>query len=71
MKFQNKQFIWLLPLFIILFKWILIFYFYKDLDFNLRILVNFNDLSYFPFIISLSDYNLSPTFNEYFKTTIS
>ncbi len=69
MKFQNKQFIWLLPLFIILFKWILIFYFYKDLDFNLRILVNFNDLSYFPFIISLSEYNLSPSFNEYFKPT--
>lgn len=69
MKLQNKEYIWLLPLFIILLKWIFIFYFYRDFDFDLRILINFNDLSYFPFIVSLSELNLFPAFSEYFKPT--
>lgn len=69
MKQFDKEYIWLLPLFIIIIKWIFIFYFYKDFNFNLRIFVNFNDLSYFPFIVSLSDLNLLPSFNEYFKPT--
>ena len=69
MKPRNKEYIWLLPLFIILLKWIFIFYFYRDIDFDLRIFVNFNDSSYFPFIVSLSELNLSPAFSEYFKPT--
>ena len=69
MKRLNREYIWLLPLFIILLKWMFIFYFYRDFDFDLRIFVNFNDLSYFPFIVSLSEFNLFPTFSEYFKAT--
>ena len=58
MKLLNKNYI-LLPLSIILFKWILIFYFYKDFDFDTKIFANFNDLAYFPFIVSLSDFNIA------------
>lgn len=69
MKLLNKKYIWLLPLSIILFKWTLIFYFYKDFDFDIKIFANFNDLAYFPFIVSLSDLNLSPAYSDYFKPT--
>ncbi len=69
MKLLNKKYIWLLPLSIIIFKWILIFYFYRDFDFDIRIFTNFNDLAYFPLIVSLSDLNLSPSYNDYFKPT--
>ena len=68
MKIRNKEIIWLLPFFIILSKWILIFYIYRDFSYDFSILLNFNDVSYFPFIVSLSELNLSPTFNEYFVT---
>jgi hypothetical protein len=63
----KKRYVWLVPFSIITIKWILIFYIYKDFNLNLKILFNFDDLSYFPFIISLSDLNLSPTFNEYYN----
>ena len=69
MKLLNKNYIWLLPLSIILFKWILIFYFYKDFDFDTKIFANFNDLAYFPFIVSLSDFNIAPAYSDYFKPT--
>ena len=68
MMIRNKEIIWLLPFFIILSKWILIFYIYRDFSYDFSILLNFNDASYFPFIVSLSELNLSPTFNEYFVT---
>ena len=68
MMIRNKEIIWLLPFFIILSKWILIFYIYRDFSYDFSILLNFNDVSYFPFIVSLSELNLSPTFNEYFVT---
>ena len=69
MKLINKKYIWLLPLSIIFFKWILIFYIYKDFDFDTKIFANFNDLAYFPFIVSLSDFNLAPAYSDYFKPT--
>ena len=67
MKIDNR-YIWLLPFLIILSKWVIIFYTYRGFDFEFVILSNFNDISYFPFILSLSELNLSPTFNEYFST---
>ena len=67
MKSINKKYIWLLPLSIIFFKWTYIFYCFRNFDFDIRIFINFNDVAYFPLIVSLSDLNLSPAYNDYFK----
>ena len=67
---MNKSkiiFLFAFPILIILSNWLLIFHFYKEFDFDLKILLNFNDIEYFPFIISLSQFDLSPTFNDYFN----
>ena len=43
------------------------FYCFRNFDFDIRIFINFNDVAYFPLIVSLSDLNLSPAYNDYFK----
>lgn len=67
---DSKHFIYLilLPLFIILFKWGVSFYYYGDLFDNLNYLLNFNDQQYFPYIISLSNLDFSPSHNDFFQT---
>ena len=54
------------PLTIIFFKWFLIFSELKDFESFFTILANINDNAYFPFIISLSNLNFSPTYNDFF-----
>ena len=39
MMIRNKEIIWLLPFFIILSKWILIFYIYRDFSYDFSILL--------------------------------
>jgi len=68
MGYRNLFYLISLPFFIIFFKWGITFYYLSDLAIDLKILLNFNDASYFPFIISLSDINFSPSFNDYFLT---
>ncbi len=67
MASKNLIYLILLPLLLILLKWILNFYYYEDLIYELNFLLNFNDQQYFPFIISLSNLEFSPSHNEFFK----
>jgi len=68
MGYKSLLYLISLPFLIIIFKWGVSFYYLNDLAVDLKILLNFNDGSYFPFIISLSDINFSPSFNGYFVT---
>ena len=68
MENKNLNYLISLPFLIILFKWIINFYYLNDLEIDLKILLNVNDIQYFPFIISLSDLNFSPSYNDFFKT---
>ena len=68
MENKNLNYLIFLLFLIILFKWIINFYYLNDLEIDLKILLNVNDIQYFPFIISLSDLNFSPSYNDFFKT---
>ncbi len=57
-----------LPLLIIIFKWGASLYYFNDIIFDLKFLLNFNDKQYFPYIISLSEINFSPSHNDYYVT---
>ena len=67
MKYNQLIYLVLLPLALVLSNWILIFYNFEGFDSDLKILLNFNDIEYFPFIISLSEFNFSPSYNDYFE----
>jgi len=66
MGYRNLFYLISLPFLIILLKWGISFYYLNDLALDLKFLLNFNDQQYFPFIVSLSDINFSPSYNDYF-----
>ncbi len=55
-----------LPILLIIIKWLISFYYLDDIIFNLKLLLNFNDKQYFPFIISLSNLDFSPSNNNFY-----
>ena len=49
-------------------KWIISFYFFDETLIT-SVLNNTKDIQYYPLIKSLSEFNLSPTFLDYYKST--
>ena len=67
-KYKNL-FLILFPVLIVFSDWLQIFYFFREFSLDFKVLLNFNDIEYFPFIISLSEFNFSPSFNDNFKAS--
>ncbi len=67
-KYKNL-FLILFPVLIVFSDWLQIFYFFREFSLDFKVLLNFNDIEYFPFIISLSEFNFSPSFNDNFEAS--
>ena len=67
-KYKNL-FLILFPVLIVFSDWLQIFYFFREFNLDFKVLLNFNDIEYFPFIISLSEFNFSPSFNDNFEAS--
>jgi len=57
----------LLPFTVVLSKWVISFYYYGDFFNDFKYFLNFNDQQYFPYIISLSNLDFSPSHNSLFQ----
>ena len=67
MELNKKLYLVFFPILLVFSNWILVFYHFQNFGDDITIFLNFNDISYFPFIVSLSDLNFSPSYNDYFQ----
>tara|TARA_Y100000591_G_scaffold123218_1_gene105224 strand:+ start:8053 stop:9882 length:1830 start_codon:yes stop_codon:yes gene_type:complete len=67
MGYKNIIYLVSLPILLVIIKWLINFYYLEELIFELKLLLNFNDKQYFPFIISLSNFDFSPSHNDFYR----